>query len=53
VELCLWRGWLLAMVGQFDAAEELLRDLERAASTWPRPARSMWGAAISSASGTI
>jgi LuxR family transcriptional regulator, maltose regulon positive regulatory protein len=29
VELCLWQGWLLALSGQFDAAERLLQDLER------------------------
>ena len=28
VELCLWHGWLLALVGRFDAAEGLLQDLE-------------------------
>ena len=28
VELCLWQGWLLALSGQFDAAEWLLQDLE-------------------------
>lgn len=28
-ELCLWQGWLLALIGQFDAAERLLQDLER------------------------
>ncbi len=27
-ELCLWHGWLLALTGQFDAAERLLQDLE-------------------------
>ena len=29
VELSLWRGWLLALDGQFDVAELLLGDLER------------------------
>ena len=29
VELCLWQGWLLALSGQYDAAERLLQDLER------------------------
>jgi LuxR family maltose regulon positive regulatory protein len=29
VELCLWHGWLLALAGQYDAAERLLQDLER------------------------
>jgi LuxR family maltose regulon positive regulatory protein len=28
VELCLWQGWLLALSGQYDAAERLLQDLE-------------------------
>ena len=28
VELCLWQGWLLALSGQFDAAERLLQDIE-------------------------
>ena len=33
VELCLWQGWLLALSGQFDAAERLLQDLERTLRT--------------------
>jgi len=33
VELCLWQGWLLALSGQFDAAERLLQDLERPLGT--------------------
>jgi LuxR family maltose regulon positive regulatory protein len=28
MELCLWQGWLLALSGQFDAAERLLHDIE-------------------------
>ncbi len=37
VELCLWHSWLLALFGLFDAAEGLLQDLERAASTGMPP----------------
>ena len=37
VELCLWQGWLLALSGQFDAAERLLQDLERTLGTTSSP----------------
>jgi LuxR family maltose regulon positive regulatory protein len=33
VELCLWHSWLLALDGQYAAAEGLLQDLERAPGT--------------------
>ncbi len=32
-ELCLWQGWLLSLNGLFDAAEQLLQELERTLST--------------------
>jgi LuxR family transcriptional regulator, maltose regulon positive regulatory protein len=28
VELCLWQGWLLALTGQYEVAEQLLQNLE-------------------------
>jgi len=37
MELCLWQGWLLALSGQFDAAERLLQDLERTLRTTNSP----------------
>ena len=37
VELCLWQGWLLALSGQFDAAEWLLQDLEYTLRTTDSP----------------